>query len=269
LRNLSPLAIGCSSNSGRTRASLLATVALCCALAGCVTSKQYRLADANMAAAKPLGLSVSAAPIDLTLTNVIASEGPGSWKLQARWDEYVVSLVNHGGQPVVMQSARLIDARDQVRTPGDDPWELEKSSLTNWEKYGRTGLQILGGTGAVALIAAISTSSCTATGFAVAACAGESSAKALVAIPAIGLIEILVVAGMDQDNKAKVQHEFQRRRLTLPLVVAPKESLKGSLFFPITPGPKRLILLGRSGEQPLEVALELDSLAGLHLEPGR
>ena len=88
-------------------------------------------------------------------------------------------------------------------------------------------------------------------------------------IPIIGLVDITAVAVMNHKNKASVQQEFQRRRLALPHGVAPGESVTGSFFFPMTPGPQRLILRGHSGELPLEVVLELGPLSGLHLQPAK
>jgi hypothetical protein len=64
-----------------------------------------------------------------------------------------------------------------------------------------------------------------------------------------------------------VQQEFTRRRLALPRTLGPGETVTGSLFFPMTPGPQRLILKTQSGEGPRELTLELKPLADLHLKP--
>ncbi len=50
-------------------------------------------------------------------------------------------------------------------------------------------------------------------------------------------------------------------------MVSPGASAQGSLFFPMTPGPRRLTLRSYAGEARLEVTLELKPLAGLHLAP--
>jgi len=81
-----------------------------------------------------------------------------------------------------------------------------------------------------------------------------------------GLFEITTAAVMNHANKAAVQSEFQRRRLNLPLTLTPGQTATGSLFFPVTPGPQRLIVHGHDGEQPLDVTLELGPLATLHLK---
>jgi hypothetical protein len=221
-------------NVGRASPSLAMVLALCCVVTGCVTSKEYRLAKADTPAAQPLGLSVSTGQVDLALATVIVFKGPGSWKREARWDEYVVRLVNHHEQPVVIESAELIDLQGQARIPGDGPWKLERLSRTNWDKYGKTGLKIVAGVGAAALYAeaVMGAASVAILSSAETAGAAGGGATALAAIPVIGLVDVSTVAIMNHNNKARVEHEYQRRRLKLPDSVAPGESLTGSLFFP-------------------------------------
>jgi hypothetical protein len=168
---------------------------------------------------------IVAAALEVDLATVIVFKGPGSWKREARWDEYVVKITNQGEQALVVESAELSDLQGQPRVPGDDPWKLEKLSRSNWDKYGKTGLHLVEGVGAVAV--------------------------------------------MNHKNKAKVQHEFQGRRLKLPITVTPNEPTAGSLFFPMTPGPQRLIVHGRIGEKPVAVILDLGPLASLHLKPAK
>lgn len=234
-------------------------------LTGCVTSKKYRLAKADTPPATVLDWSASAASVDLTLHSLIVYHGPGSWKREARWDEYVVQLVNHGDQPVTIESAALIDLQGTPQFPGSEPWALEKLSYTNWDKYGKTGVKLLAGAGLVAAYVGA--------GYAMAlsSLAGGGTAAGAVAvmelIPVVALVDIGVVAVMNHDNKTKVQAEFDRRRLPLPRTLAAHERISGSLFFPMTPGPQRLTLKGKSGDTPVEITLELKPLAGLHLKP--
>jgi hypothetical protein len=243
--------------------SILVTM-LVCALVGCVTSKKYRLARLDTPAAQPLGLSIVSASVELDAT-VIVFKGPGSWKAEARWDEYMVSLVNHREQPIVIESAELIDLQSQPRAPGAAPWKLEKLSRSNWDKYGKQGLHLAEGIGAATLYAGAIVGASNAAILSGGAAGG--GAAVLTVIPLIGLVDVSLVAVMNHRNKARVQAEFQRRRLNLPLPLAPGESKSGSFFFPMTPGPQRLVVHGHDGEQPLNVVLELKPLAALHLMP--
>jgi hypothetical protein len=243
----------------------LALVCVLFALTGCVTSKKYRLAKPSTPPPKELGWQASAAPVELTLQSLIVFKGPGSWKREARWDEYVVQLSNRGDQPVTITSAALIDVQGNPQFPGNDPWALEKLSRTNWDRYGKTGLKLLAGAGALVVY-----------GTAVEAVAGAglmggASAGGAVAVlnivPVVALVDITAVAVMNHSNKDKVQKEFARRRLVLPRTLNPGETVAGSFFFPMTPGPQRLTLKIRSGEEPSELTLELKPLADLHLKP--
>lgn len=238
------------------------------ALSGCVTSKKYKMAKENTPPAQPFNWSVSSPPGELTLETVIVFKGPGSWKREARWDEYVIKLTNRGGEPIVVDSAELIDLLGQSQVPGDDPWRLEKLSYTNWDKYGKTGLQVVAGAGAVVLYSGAVMASAMGSFMAGPGAAAGGGAAALGIIPVVAVVDITAVAIMNHSNKGKVQKEFDRRRLSLPRAIAPGENAAGSLFFPMTPGPQRLILKGRAGDASLEMVLELKPLAGLHLKPG-
>ncbi len=242
-------------------------LALGLAQTGCVTSKKYRLAKDDTPAAKPLGWSVAVPPAELTLTTLIVFKGPGSWKREARWDEYVLRVTNHGDQPLRIDTATLIDVLGQPQVPGVEPWKLEKLSSSNWDKYGSTGLQLLAGAGLVVVYAGIEIGVALGSMLGGPAVATGGAAVALTVIPLFAVVDLTTVAVMNHNNKKKVVAEFDRRRLVLPLTVAPGATTEGSFFFPMTPGPQRLVLKGTAGEAPLEIILELKQLAGLHLKP--
>lgn len=247
-----------------------AILALGLAQTGCVTSKKYKMTKEDTPAARTLGWSVTAPPAELTLQTVIVFKGPGSWKREARWDEYVVAITNRGAEPMSIDTVELIDLLGQPQVPGIDPWKLEKLSYTNWDKYGKTGLKLLAGAGAVVVYAAVvyGVASASLISAALGGTAAAGGAVALLSIiPVVAVVDIVAVAVMNRKNKVKVQQEFERRRLVLPLTVTPGATAAGSFFFPMTPGPQRLILKGKAGEAPFELVLELKPLAGLHLKP--
>lgn len=227
-------------------------------LTGCVTSKRYRMANEGTPVAVPLNLTTVVAASELRLVTVIVYQGPGSWKLRARWDEYAVGLTNRDAAPLTIDSVALVDMLGVEQGPGTDPWKLEKQSEANGEKYARVGRVVLGvGAAAGAMeVAAI--------GYGL---TGGAVAGVFFLMPAVLIGEGAAVVVMNHNNKLKVEREFSRRRINLPLTIAPGQSVAGSFFFPMTPGPKRLYARGRQGEQPVEIVLELSSLAGLHLKP--
>lgn len=243
-------------------------LAVTCLLAGgCVTSKKYKMVkkDATRPAAA-LNWTAGAETAGLTLESVIVFKGPGSWKREARWDEYRVVVTNRGTEPLVIEEAVLIDPLGQPQTPGVDPWKLEKLSYTNWDKYGKTGLKLLAGAGAVTLYVGAVVAS-TMGGLMAPTAAAGGGVVLLNIIPVVAIVDITAVAIMNNQNKKKVVAEFNRRRLPVPLTAAPGQSVAGSFFFPMTPAPRRLVLKGTAGEVPLELVLELKPLAALHLKP--
>jgi hypothetical protein len=252
----------------RTMVAAITVLALVLAQTGCVTSKKYKMVKDGAPPARSLGWNVSAPPAELTLATLIVFKGPGSWKREARWDEYVVVIANHGAEPLLIEAAVLIDLLGQPQVPGVDPWQVEKLSYTNWDKYGKNGLKLLAGAGVVALYAAASFSvAMSGLSFGGTAAAASGGTVILNIIPVLAVLDIAVVALVNNANKKLIVAEFNRRRLQPPVTIAPGQSVSGSFFFPMTPGPQRLILKGKAGEAPLELVLDLKLLAGLHLKP--
>lgn len=253
--------------AGHVRLAVAAILLLSFVLTGCVTSKKYKMVKKDGARpALALDWPAHTESADLTLQSVIVFKGPGSWKREARWDEYVVAITNRGPEPLVIEAAVLIDLLGQPQTPGQDPWKLEKLSYTNWDKYGKTGLKLLAGAGAVAVYGAavVATSAGVFLGGGAAAGGGVAI---LNIIPMVAIVDITAVAIMNNQNKKKVVAEFNRRRLPVPFTLEAGQDCTGSFFFPMTPAPRRLVIKGTAGEAPLELALELKPLAGLHLKP--
>ena len=59
--------------------------------------------------------------------------------------------------------------------------------------------------------------------------------------------------------------EFGRRRLALPLALAPGETRTGSLFFPMVRGPGSLALHGTGESAATTATLPLGFLSALHV----
>lgn len=67
-------------------------------------------------------------PLKTTVENVVVRDGPGSWKSNAYWDEYIVSLANHHRVPLTVHSLRLVDAHGVIHDAGENCWHLEADS---------------------------------------------------------------------------------------------------------------------------------------------
>ena len=231
------------------------------AFAGC-TSTSHQLAQKEVPPPVPLNLTATQAPLEATLTAAIVLGGSGSWKKSAIWDEYLVRLVNRGNRPATMVAASVIDEEGTALPSGRDPWKLERQSRANWERCQKSGLQLPAKTvsavkgsrgkgpdeiwNAVPLVAAVA--------------ALDTSAP--------GILPAGLLAGeiIDRRSEAAVEKEFNRRRLALPLTLPPGGGAEGSLFFPVTPGPQRLVLQCRIDDKMQPLAIDLAPLANLHLK---
>lgn len=238
---------------------VLAAGAVLFVCGGCVSTKYQRAPKDTPA---PLVLSFAAAQpaVAATLHTVIVQKGPGSWRKEAYWDEYVCSVTNRGATPLTVEAAALVDVLDAEQSPGDEPWALERRSRDNLGKYEHSGRKIAIGAGLT--LTWISTPGWALAGIASGSAVGVWAGLAtFVAIPvwAVGSGVRTLVA------RSAVTDEFNRRRLVLPLTLAPGETRRGSFFFPISPGPQRLALRGRAGGAPQTVTIDLAPLAGLHL----
>ena len=100
-----------------------------CLLAGCVSAK-YKRADKNAAPPVPLNMSFPPSALEASLYTEISDGGPGSWKREAFWDEYVVKVRNDGDRALIVTSVMLTDYEGVPRPAGSDPWALEKESKT-------------------------------------------------------------------------------------------------------------------------------------------
>lgn len=217
---------------------------------GCVSAK-YKSA-ARETPPTPLNLTNEQAPMLVTVKSVIVYRGPGSWKRDAYWDEYIVSLVNHGRTPVTLESASLFDFTGTANASSDSPWVLEKQSRTREEelKANIKDVVIQVGGGYATLTAAV-----------MGATEVGGFLGGIVAVPAF-------VAGTIYSNvhhRHIIENEFARRRIVLPATIAPGQAVQGSLFFRISPGPRHLAFLVQYEGAYQKVVIDLAPLAGLHL----
>jgi hypothetical protein len=249
-----------------------AEIAVACAallvllLTGCM-SNDYKLAAKNTPPAVPLLLSAEQPPVTAELDTLIVFHGAGSWKQEAYWDEYVISLVNHGQRPVTVEGAVLKSGvvAAAVTHPsgeaiGTDPWALEKQSQKILKDQGHRIVADAGPNNAIGGLN-LATMALASTAFAT----GSSAAVAGATVGAIALPMVVVGSTVVAiTGPYAIQKEFNRRRLALPLELQPGETRHGSLFFPITPGPQRLEVNFRGEGAEQTASIDLAVLAHLH-----
>ena len=241
-------------------AVLLGFLAL--SLTGCVSNRNA-IASASIPPAKVLGWRTETKPVELTLQSVIVYQGPGAWKANAGWDEYVVTRRNQGSEPATLDSANLLDFQSQYVVPGENHVALEKESEMRIAKINAAlgNIVELGAgfspstiEGPLAIIGGV---------YSVGAILFSGGMAAPIVIP----INLGATAYRNASNSHEIEKELGRRRIAFPLTLAPGQEVTGSIFFPVTPGPARLEVKFHGSEQISALDLHLPQLAQLHFTP--
>jgi uncharacterized protein YjeT (DUF2065 family) len=254
---------------GRSSAvgSAAIVAAILCCLSGCVSTK-YKLAKKDTPPVQSLNIAFPPAlPLVPTLASLISYGGPGSWKREALWDEYVVTLENRGDRPLSIDSAALADSAGTLYVAGSDPWALEKQSKTLEKQYRDHGEAFLRAAGPGVLVVGAGAVAASATAGGGMAIVSPALAGAAVAAIVVLPVYYLTVVGINHHNKKAVMTEFKRRRLSLPLAIAPGETRTGSLFFPMVRSPASLNIKWSNESGSAMAELPLEFLRALHVAP--
>jgi hypothetical protein len=238
--------------------SLLLAAALCLVTA-CVSSK-YKRADRGTPPVQPLNVKFPSSILDTTLHTVISDGGPGSWKREAFWDEYVIIMHNEGDQVLTIATATLTDYAGVVRPAGTDPWALERESKTLEKRYRDAGVAFARIAAPRVIVGAAEPGVVASAGIGATGTAAAATAAA-VALPVYGA----TVLGINMHNKSGIKKEFNRRRISLPLTFGPGQTRTGSFFFPMVPNPQALTVHWINSAGDGETTLELQFLQGLHV----
>ena len=230
-------------------------------LASCV-SPRYKLAKTPAAPAPALNVPFPQQGLDATLGTVIIYGGPGSWKREAFWDEYVVAFHNSGDEPLQVVAVTLQDDAGVAQSAGDDPWVLERQSKTLERRYRDAGMTFARLAAPRAIMASAEPAVVAGAGIGTAGAAAIAS-TAVVALPVYGV----AIWGINRSNKSAILTEFNRRRLPLPLNLAAGETRTGSVFFAMVPNPRSLAAHWVHASASGDAALDLAFLHGLHVEP--
>jgi hypothetical protein len=240
-------------------------VAVMSVLCGCVATK-YKMAKKNSPPIQLMSIAFPASPpLQPTLATLISYGGPGSWKREALWDEYVVTVENHGERALSIDAAALADSAGTQYIPGRDPWALEKQSKKLEKQYRDHGQAFIRAAGPGVLITGVGAAAATATAGGGWAIVSPAVGGAAVAVIFVLPVYYLSVVGINHYNKKAVMTEFKRRRLSLPLTLAPGESRTGSLFFPMVRSPGSLTLQWSGEPGSASAVLPLDFLKALHV----
>jgi hypothetical protein len=226
---------------------------------GCVSTKYKR--SPKPSEAVELNLAATTPKVEAVLHSVVVFQGPGSWKKEAYWDEYQLSFVNRTDAVAEIDSVTVADVVNQEQIAGTNPWTLEKISRDHLQKYENTGQKILIGAG-------LGVAWTIAPSVAYAGAWAGSSTVALAGVTTFFAVPAVVVSSLVMSHHAKndIAAEFDHRRFSLPLALPGHGIKSGSLFFPVSPGPRNVRIKGHMNGEPFELMVDLAPLAGLHLE---
>lgn len=248
------------------RCGLIVTVSTL--LSGCLSAR-YRSAAKDTP--PPVALNAAGAEHDVNarVESIVIFHGPGSWKGNAYWDEYIVVFDNRGAEPVTLTSASLVGLAGRTVVPGKDPWELEKESRAAakadfWLPPG-SGPQVGAGITAVGVsIGAGAALGAAASGGFISTTAGAWIGGAMFATAALPIAGGATIY-RNVSNRHDIEREFNRRRLQFPIALAPGQQRRGSLFFVITPGPRELRIGYALSGTSRNVLIDLTPAGPLHL----
>lgn len=236
--------------------------------AGCVASR-YQPAPVADSPPPPVAFELAGTgpAASATVHTVIVFHGPGSWKRDAYWDEYVLTVRCPGPLPITLERVTLVGGSGELVAPGRDPWTVDSASRAQLKVARRTGRNIALGAGAGAAwlgSLALFASNLTLCGGAANSTAAAIGAGGVVALP-------LVAVGSGVRSwlaRERITREFHRRRIDLPAPLPAGAARSGSVFFPVTPAPARMVLdvRDRTGAHH-ELVIDLAPLRGLHLAP--
>ena len=210
-----------------------------CFFAGCAGGGRY---IKEPSAAPEIGIFAASDDLHVTLNCLIYANGPGSWLKDAPWHEYVLSIKTPKDKILTIYKFALVDPTGVERMSGAHPVQLQKESETLLKIYQKEGIST-------------------------AVMAGSVATAVLANIPLLGAATHLVLGGVGHSGRyadvkegEAIQTEFKRRQLPFPLSLSEKADVRGSVFFPVIPNPKALVIEYRAGKamesKTLKILLE-------------
>lgn len=209
---------------------------------------------------------------DLTvaLVWIIVRDGPGTWAKNADWDEYHLVIRNLSGRTVKIQEVDVTDSLGQALGPLADRELLVHGTKVTKNRYENADIEVKAGFGAMGLLAtgtvvgvgamfvAASVTSAGAFGM---ASTGAALGVGLIAVPTIAILAIR--RGI---NNSRVHKMIEKRHTPLPLTIDTSADTRLTLFYPLMPGPQRIVIEYAIDGVPARLEIDTsDLLKHLHL----
>ena len=210
-----------------------------------------------------------------TLDWVIVRGGPGTWARNADWDQYLLRVQNESRNPIRIDGLHVVDALDVRIDPETERKRLVKASKKTAKRYRGSGVRVKAGAGTGTMLATGAAVTVVGMGVAYGAASAAvisggtaAAGGAVAAASALTLLgPALVVGGVVRGvNNSKVNGEIEALRTRFPLEVAPGTEQPITVFFPLAPSPRQVVLTYTDATGSHELVLDTTAaLDGLHL----
>ncbi len=208
----------------------------------------------------------------VSVQGLIYRDGPGSWAEDAYWDEYEIRVDNAAAGAIEIERVVLIDALDHEVVATSDRRSLARGTKENLRRYKDAGIEVSPGAppaGSVlaggALLAGGAATLSSAASAGAMGMGGAGSAAAAGAGVALGGIALVGTGVHRAVQNHRIQDTLTARAWRADMVPA-SGRIEGSVFFPLVPAPRSLVVYYRDAGakmHTIEVPLS-PSLASLH-----
>ncbi|HXV39897.1 MAG TPA: hypothetical protein VD701_02905 [Steroidobacteraceae bacterium] len=241
------------------------------ALSGCGGT---RVLKAPLAGEQATGATAAREGVTVSVQGLIYRDGPGSWARDAYWDEYQVRVDNAASVAIEIERVVLVDALDHEVMASSDRRSLARGTKQNLRRYRDAGIKVspgappagsvLAGSALLAGGAATLSSAASAGAMGMSGAGSFAAAGAGVALGGIALVGAGVHRAVQND---RVQDALTARAWTADTVAA-SGRIEGSVFFPLVPAPRSLVVYYRVADATTRaIEVPLPSLGSLHRGP--
>lgn len=225
-------------------------------LSGCATKS--RLIKKPTPLPADLGIHNESEHLSFTLNHLILPDGRGAWVKSAKWDEYLLTIQNQAEKTLTIQGFWIVDYRGLHLASSQSPARLQSVSEVLAEEYESVQLKTALGVATAAASSTLISGGAVATTGTIAAL----GPLALLALPIFPFVEFKKRQA-EELEKNQIQRSFDHRKV-ISNKYEPNVILQGSLFFPVVPNPRMMVVEYTTGGKDYKLTLPLDKLRGVH-----
>lgn len=210
--------------------------------------------------------------IEIALNKLLFRNHPSSWSKDAKWDEYIFTINNLADTPITIDNIYIFDALNERHAPKTSRIQLLGATRATKKRHRKAGNKITIGAGSTqALMGALAASAVGVSlgaGIAGATAVTTSAGTLTVAGGAVvAAVPIVAIGGITKlVNNKKVSNQIEKRQTAIPTIVNANQQKPIDLFYSVVPGPKRIELIYKIGENTHTLNIDLnEELSQLHI----